>query len=53
MASVQVARNEKIGMTEAVRFVMARYLLVSSAPLFPLLFVAFMVVLLVSTASST
>lgn len=46
MASVQVARNEKVGLRDAVRFVWARYLSYLSAPLFPLLFIAFMVVLL-------
>lgn len=46
MASVQVARNEKVGLREAVRFVWARYASFLSAPLFPLLFIAFMVVLL-------
>ncbi|MBL8793985.1 MAG: hypothetical protein JNM56_08770 [Planctomycetia bacterium] len=46
MASVQVARNEKVGMREAVRFVWSRYASFLSAPLFPLLFIAFMVVLL-------
>jgi hypothetical protein len=46
MASVQVARNDKIGIGEAIRFVMARYYSFLSAPLFPLLFIAFMVVLL-------
>jgi hypothetical protein len=47
IASVQLARNDKIGMTEALRFVAARYLSFLSAPIFPLLFLAFMVVLLV------
>lgn len=46
MASVQVARNDKIGMREALRFVTARYYSFLSAPIFPLLFIAFMVVLL-------
>lgn len=46
MASVQVARNEKVGMMEAVRFVWTRYLSFLSAPLFPLLFVVFVVVML-------
>jgi hypothetical protein len=46
MASVQLARNDKIGMTEALRFVFARYLSFLSAPVFPLVFVAGMVVLL-------
>jgi hypothetical protein len=47
MASVQVARNDKIGISEAIRFVAARYYSFLSAPLFPLLFIAFMVVLLI------
>lgn len=46
MASVQVARNEKISMRESLRFVWARYVSFLAAPLFPLLFIAFMVVLL-------
>lgn len=46
IASVQVARNDKIGMAEALRFVTARYGSFLSAPLFPLLFVAFTVFLL-------
>lgn len=47
MASVQVARNDKIGMGEAIKFVTARYYSFLSAPVFPLLFVAFMVLLLI------
>src|SRR5207249_4007830 len=39
MASVQVARGEKISMREAVRFVSSRYVSFLSAPLIPLLFV--------------
>lgn len=46
MASVQVARGEKISMREAVRFVWARYVSFLSAPLIPLLFVGIMVFLL-------
>src|SRR5262249_34831490 len=46
MASVQVARNDKIGMGEAIRFVTARYYSFLSAPLFPLLVIAFIVMLL-------
>ena len=41
MAAVQVARNEKISLRESVRFVWQRYISFLSAPLFPLLFVAF------------
>ena len=33
MASVQVARNDKVGMVEALRFVLARYLSFFSAPI--------------------
>ncbi|MBY0522590.1 MAG: hypothetical protein K2R98_04305 [Gemmataceae bacterium] len=47
MAAVQIARNDKIGMSEAIRFVTQRYVSFLSAPIFPLLFVAFMVVLLI------
>ena len=44
MASVQVARNDKIGMAEALRFVTVALSDRScSAPLFPLLFIAFVV----------
>lgn len=44
MAAVQVARNEKIGLVEAVRFVLNRYLSYLSAPLFPLVFVGVIVI---------
>jgi hypothetical protein len=41
MAAIQVARNnEKIGMTEAVRFAWARFQSYLSAPLLPLVFIA-------------
>jgi hypothetical protein len=40
MAAVQVARNEKIGMTEAVRFAWSRYVAFFSAPIFPLVLIA-------------
>ncbi|HMC66723.1 MAG TPA: hypothetical protein VKI65_17440 [Gemmataceae bacterium] len=46
MAAVQVARNEKITLTDAVKFVCARYVSFLTAPPFPLAFVAVMVVLL-------
>src|SRR5262249_45941303 len=36
MAAVQFARNEKIGMTEALRFARSKYGAFLSAPLFPL-----------------
>jgi hypothetical protein len=47
MAAVQVARKEKIGMGEALRFTLARYLSFLSAPLFPLVLVAVVVLCLV------
>lgn len=47
MAAVQLTRKEKIGMSEAVRFAWARYVSFFSAPLFPLLFVTFILVLLI------
>jgi hypothetical protein len=46
MASIQVARGEKISMREALSFVRARYVSFLSAPLIPLIFVGFMVFLL-------
>jgi hypothetical protein len=47
MAAVQVARNnEKIGLTEAVRFAWSRYQSFFSAPLLPLVFVAILTVFL-------
>ncbi len=46
MAAVQVARNEKIGMTEAVRFTAARYFSFLFAPVFPLLLVALLAIFL-------
>jgi hypothetical protein len=46
MAAVQLTRKEKIGMSEALRFAWARYASFFSAPLFPLLFVSFILVLL-------
>jgi hypothetical protein len=47
IASVQFARNEKIGMTEAVRFAWSRYVSFFSAPLFPLILVAFLTLFLI------
>lgn len=47
MAAVQLTRKEKIGLPEAVRFAWARYVSFFAAPLFPLLFVSFILVLLV------
>jgi hypothetical protein len=43
IASVQVARQEKIGAREALSFAKKRYLSFISAPLFPLVFVAVIV----------
>ena len=48
MAAVQVARNEKIGLPEAIRFVRDRYVSFLSAPLFPLAFVGVMVLFLMA-----
>jgi hypothetical protein len=39
IASVQVARGEKVGMTEALRFALRRFVSYLTAPLFPLAFV--------------
>src|SRR5207302_1512054 len=47
LAAVQIARKEKIGMMEAVRFTLARYLSYFSAPLFPLLFVLIVLIFLI------
>jgi hypothetical protein len=47
MAAVQFARNEKIGMTEAVRFAASKYVSFLSAPLFPLIFIAALTLFLV------
>src|SRR5205807_3874845 len=44
MASVQVARGEKISMREALRFVRARYVSFLCAPLIPLVFIAVVVI---------
>jgi hypothetical protein len=47
MAVVQVARsNEKVGMTEALRFAWSRYQSFLSAPLLPLIFMAILTVFL-------
>jgi hypothetical protein len=45
MAVVEVARNDKVSIGESLRFVAARYLSYFSAPIFPLLLVAFLVFL--------
>ncbi len=48
MAAVQLARpNEKVGMTEAVRFATSRFKSFLSAPLFPLLFIVVLTVFLI------
>jgi hypothetical protein len=47
IAVVQVARQEKIGLMEAVRFAARKYLSYLSAPLFPLVLVAILLVLMV------
>jgi hypothetical protein len=47
IAAVQVARGEKIGLTEAVRFTARRYLSYLTAPLFPLVFVFVLLVFMV------
>ena len=46
IAAVQLARKEKIGLMEAVRFTMQRYLSYFTAPTFPLIFAAALVVLM-------
>lgn len=45
IAAVEVARGEKIGLGEALRFTTRRWLSYLSAPLFPLLFVLFLLIL--------
>jgi hypothetical protein len=47
MAAVEVARREKIGMGEAIRFTLSHYLSFFSAPIFPLLGVLLFVVFLI------
>src|SRR5581483_3504672 len=47
IAAVQVARQEKITLGEAVRFTCRRWLSYVTAPLFPLLFVGFLLVFMV------
>jgi hypothetical protein len=46
IAAVQVARQEKIGMAEALRFTAKRYLSYASAPIFPLVFVVLLLLLM-------
>jgi len=45
IAAVEVARGEKIGLGEALRFTTKRWLSYVAAPIFPLLFVVFLLVL--------
>lgn len=45
IAAVEVARGEKIGLGEALRFTTKRWLSYLAAPLFPLLFVLFLLIL--------
>jgi hypothetical protein len=47
IAAVQVARQEKIGAREALRFAAKRYLSFISAPLFPLILVAVIVLVMI------
>jgi hypothetical protein len=47
IAVVQVARQEKIGLMEAVRFAARKYLSYLSAPLFPLVLVAVLLIFMV------
>src|SRR5262249_33146039 len=46
IAAVQVTRQEKIGAAEAVRFTIKRYVSLVTAPLFPLVIVALLVVVM-------
>jgi hypothetical protein len=46
MAAVEIARREKVGMVDAVRFAYRRWVSFFSAPVFPLIFVAVLVVLM-------
>jgi hypothetical protein len=47
IAAVQVARGEKIGLVEAVRFTLKRYVSYVTAPLFPLAFVGVLVLFMI------
>jgi hypothetical protein len=47
IAAVQIARQEKITLPEALRFTVRRWLSFVTAPVFPLLFVAFLVVFMI------
>ena len=47
IAAVQIARNERIGMSEAVRFTMKRLVYYVTAPLFPLVFVLGLLIIMI------
>jgi hypothetical protein len=47
IAAVQIARQEKIGAREALTFTLKRYLSLISAPIFPLIFIAVVVVAMI------
>jgi hypothetical protein len=47
IAAVQIARQEKIGMREALRYTLARYLHYLSAPICPLIFVAVLLIIMI------
>ena len=47
IAAVQVARGEKIGLAEAVKFTLKRYVSFVTAPLFPLAFVGVLVLFMI------
>jgi hypothetical protein len=47
IATVQVARQEKIGLTEALRYSARKYVSYVSAPIFPLVLVAILLILMV------
>src|SRR5205085_4748117 len=47
MAAVQVARNEKVGMRETIRFVRERFQSYFSAPVFPLIFLGILTFFLI------
>jgi hypothetical protein len=47
IAAVQIARNERIGMSEAVRFTWKRMVHYATAPLFPMVFVLGLLILMI------
>ncbi len=47
IAAVQIARNERIGMSEALRFTMKRLVYYVTAPLFPLVFVGGLLIVMI------